>query len=255
MVAILGILRELYELEDLKMNIKFEVQVLCNNINFRIEDIPPTSTLARRELPGKEKNTDFNVKPGSVVPTTSPVQSSPTLAPQAAMTTLSPALTPLAAVSATSNGDSKSVVVATEPEVASVSADAELSGSEQFLIPNMMSHVVINPSLSIVSNPAYRRIVCVAVDRALREILPPVVERCTATACITMKHIVLKDFVMESNEMNLSTAAQRMSVNLAASLAIITCKEPLRISIGNHLRSLLTQVNIDAITLHIHLIS
>ena len=38
-MSILSVLRELYELEDLKQYIKFEVQVLCKNINIKIEDI------------------------------------------------------------------------------------------------------------------------------------------------------------------------------------------------------------------------
>ena len=45
LMALLGVLRDLYETEDLKMNIKFEVQVLCKNTNIRIEDIPRTGEL------------------------------------------------------------------------------------------------------------------------------------------------------------------------------------------------------------------
>ena len=34
------------------------------------------------------------------------------------------------------------------------------------------------------------------------------------------------------------SAAHMMVQNLAGSLALVTCKEPLRVSMGNHLRSL-----------------
>ena len=36
-----------------------------------------------------------------------------------------------------------------------------------------------------------------------------------------------------------------MIANLAGSLALVTCKEPLRVSISNHLRSLLLRVTQD----------
>ena len=63
LMALLGVLREMYETEDLKMNIKFEVQVLCKNINIKIEDIQRTSQLTTIPVPIKDsRNPDFNVK-------------------------------------------------------------------------------------------------------------------------------------------------------------------------------------------------
>ena len=74
LMGLLGVLRELYELEDLKMNIKFEVQVLCKNINIRIEDIPRTSSLGTQPVPVKNsQNPDFTVK------ATVSIQQSPSL--------------------------------------------------------------------------------------------------------------------------------------------------------------------------------
>ena len=45
---------------------------------------------------------------------------------------------------------------------------------------------------------------------------------------------------MESDEAKMRKAAQLMISNLAGSLALVTCKEPLRASISTHLRNLLT---------------
>ena len=78
LVALLGFLRELYELEDLKMNIKFEVQVLCKNINIKIEDIPRTNLLSSLPLPLKNaQNPDFAVKTVAVPPSPLPSHTSP----------------------------------------------------------------------------------------------------------------------------------------------------------------------------------
>ena len=78
-----------------------------------------------------------------------------------------------------------------------------------------------------------------AVDRAIREIIQPVVERSVTIASVTTKQILLKDFATEPNEQHLRNGAHLMISNLAGSLALVTCKEPLRVSISNHLRSLL----------------
>jgi CCR4-NOT transcription complex subunit 1 len=235
LMAILGVMRELYELEDLKMNIKFEVQVLCNNINVKMEDIPRGISLNNRILPKKDKNPDFNVKAGAPG-STSPLTSAPVTPVLPVNTILSPSPTPLASLPPTMRSYTEEIPEKQLP----VASD---SLSEQTVIPNLSSHVIVNPALAFfVKNPNYRRIVSLAMDRAIREMIQPVVERCSTIACVTMKQLILKDFLAEPNESHLRTAAQLMITNLAGSLALVTCKEPLRISIGNHLRSLLSQV-------------
>jgi CCR4-NOT transcription complex subunit 1 len=63
LIAVLGVLRDIYEVVDLKMNIKFEVQVLCKNINIRIEEIPRLNSLASLTAPAKDgRNPDERVK-------------------------------------------------------------------------------------------------------------------------------------------------------------------------------------------------
>lgn len=51
----------------------------------------------------------------------------------------------------------------------------------------------------------------------------------------------MKDFAMEGDEEKMGTAAHLMVQNLAGSLALVTCKEPLRISMVTHIRNLLLQ--------------
>jgi len=59
-------------------------------------------------------------------------------------------------------------------------------------------------------------------------------------ACITTKELVVKDFALEGSEAKMRSAAQLMVSNLAGSLAVVTCKEPLRLSMATQLRNLLT---------------
>jgi CCR4-NOT transcription complex subunit 1 len=254
LVSVLGLLRELYEIDDLKMNIKFEIQVLCKNIDVRIEDVPKTSIVAQLPLPSKERSPDFNVKgvAGGVRPPPSP----PLMAQQPPQ--VSPLLQPITA-GLVQNQPQYGVPIQSQPVQPAAEVpveDQKLQGldlnipQEQTVIPNLSSYINISTSLQFfVKNPAMRKVVALAVDRAIREIIQPVVERSVTISCVTTKQLVLKDFALEPNEQQLRTAAHLMVSNLAGSMALVTSKEPLRVSIGNHIRTFLSSTITDQATL------
>lgn len=206
-MGLLSVFRSLYDVEDLKMNIKFEIEVLCKNLNVKLDEIEKRDDLSLRVGPNKEKNPDFNTKLSSA---------------------------PASSQAAQSSADVKS---SGDPSNA---AGGPVAFHDQTVIPNLASYVQINPSISLFNaNPTLKRVVPVAVDRAIREIIQPVVERSVTIACITTKELIVKDFAMESDENKMRKAAQLMVSNLAGSLALITCKEPLRGSVATNLRNLL----------------
>ena len=258
LISLLSVMRELYELEDLKMNIKFEVQVLCKNIGVRIEDIPRTEILQTCDAPVKDKNPDFNVKvSGTVQPAsgTSPgskATSPPPPTPSTPLVSPSPSMMNSALVSGqVVQGSSGGVLslASTREEDPSADKPAEQfvsTSMDQVVIPYLGPHVVINANLPLFTRqPNLRKLVPVAIDKAIREIITPVVERSVSIACWSTKQIVLTDFVFEPNEQLLRNAAHLMVSNLAGGLALVTCKEPLRISMANHLRSILQQATND----------
>ena len=255
-MGLLGVFRALYQVEDLKMNIKFEVEVLCKNLNIKLEDIlPRTAALALRIKPLKEKNPDFNMK-SSMVPAVPPVSvpaadASAIPQPGGHVVGCSDVKPPLT---------NATPVVVSQPAAAAAANGGQIksTGSEQqTVIPNLAAYVTINPSLAqlgqqspgitvspglttALSNVTLKKAVPIAVDRAIREIIQPVVERSVTIACITTKEIVTKDFATEGDENKTRKAAQLMVANLAGSLALVTCRDPLRTSISTHLRQLLT---------------
>ena len=79
--------------------------------------------------------------------------------------------------------------------------------------------------------------VVTAVTRAIEEIAAPVVERSVAIATIATKALVTKDFSRESDEEKVRQAAQTMGRVLAGSLALVTSKEPMKISMSNNIRT------------------
>ena len=76
------------------------------------------------------------------------------------------------------------------PQATADASKEQNAFQEQTVIPNLASYVQINPSITLFnSNPTLKRIVPVAVDRAIREIIQPVVERSVTIACITAKEV------------------------------------------------------------------
>jgi CCR4-NOT transcription complex subunit 1 len=248
-MGLMGVLRELYDLEDLKMNIKFEVkirspkifvhkflstsltppltpcftisslfpssqiEVLSKHLGLKIDEVPAQRVLCHRLQPRKDKAADFNVRPSAVVQAVEPTpepEPAPTPPPQ------------------------PSVVAPAEPV------------AEQTVIPNLAAYVTVNGSLALLAaHPQLKAIVALAVDRAIREVIQPVVERSSTIACITTKELVAKDFALEASEAKMRKAAQLMVANLAGSLAVVTSRDPLRLSMINHLRLLLQQSPMD----------
>ncbi|OWM64897.1 hypothetical protein CDL15_Pgr028614 [Punica granatum] len=112
--------------------------------------------------------------------------------------------------------------------------------------PALNTHVVINQKLSTLGlHMHFQRVVPIAMDRAIKEIVPAIVQRSVTIATQTTKEVVLKDYALESDETRIYNAAHLMVASLAGSLAHVTCKEPLRASISSQLRNSLQGLNIS----------
>ena len=243
LMGLMSVFRALYNVDDLKMNIKFEVEVLCKNLGLKLEDIPmrKDADLSKRVSPVKEKNPDFNLKSQALVAAAAtPLKGSDQgLAVSAANTML---ISP----------DNKSSTASSGGDSAKSVGTSNSGEQQQTVIPNLAAYVNVNPNLTQlfhqvqgsplsthISADLLKRLVPIAVDRAIREIIQPVVERSVSIACITTKAIVTKDYAMEADENKMRKASQLMVANLAGSLALVTCREPLHTSISTHLRTLL----------------
>jgi CCR4-NOT transcription complex subunit 1 len=62
-------------------------------------------------------------------------------------------------------------------------------------------------------------------------------------SCVTAKEIVLKDFSAEVNENLIHRAAQLFVASLAGSIALVTCRQPLRAAFNQHIRHSLLAAN------------
>jgi hypothetical protein len=92
------------------------------------------------------------------------------------------------------------------------------------------------------SEKRVRKLLGQAVDNSIVEILPPVVDRSVTIALITTRELVLKDFAYDGNAEKVLMAADSSVQSLAGSLALVTCREPLRMSLNTNLRKTFEQL-------------
>ncbi|KAJ3415017.1 hypothetical protein HDV05_005662 [Chytridiales sp. JEL 0842] len=179
LMAIMKMLAELYYFAELKLNLKFEIEVLCKKIQLDIKDIEPTAIVRNR--PAKQMTFPKANTPGAEVAT----------------------------------------------HLAGQNAQGQLGSQNQLNqeeggvgYPNILGYITFNPNLPIFNaQPSIKRIVHFAIDRAIREIISPVVERSVTIAAIATRELILKDFALEPNEEKMRKAAHLMVQNLSGSLA------------------------------------
>lgn len=306
--GVLSLMKEIYLVDDLKLNMKLELQLLTKTLKVDVNDVICSDLLRGRPAPDKEQNPDFNTKkqpnsspqraspagspppelqqsylpsgsgrtsiptftlseaqPSSEpralsVPSTQPLNSGPPNVPQGLITsTLSVpgdvssdissmlANTSLSSAASTSGfqrtnvhsyGGVATTVASADQQIPAASS---FNQSEQMLIPSLAQYIQISPSLVLFQTaPQLKRLIPLAIDRAIREIIQPVVERSCAIAFLTTKELTLKDFANEPDVGKIRRAALQMVQQLAGSLALVTSKEPLRVSMGNQLLLMLS---------------
>ncbi|KAL0577902.1 CCR4-NOT core subunit cdc39 [Marasmius crinis-equi] len=218
LMAVMSILAELYFFAELKLNYKFEIEVLCTSLDIDLDAVEPSMVLRNRPNaenlagpPLPEYVEDINSLPmGGYDP---------------------------GSAQHLSQGDSQQVL-----GLATTASDSttELGPLIEAILNNLERSVQISRQLApLDSNPSFRRAVQFAAYRAVRDIISPVVERSVTIAGISTKELVAKDFATEAHDDKLRKAAHSMAQKLAGSLALVTCKEPLKVSLASNIRTML----------------
>ncbi|KMU71752.1 general negative regulator of transcription subunit 1 [Coccidioides immitis RMSCC 3703] len=197
LMDIIALLMEIYHFAEIKMILKFEIEVLCGDLQLDHKTIEPSTCI--RERP-------------------------PQLEDGLVATSIAEGLEGFDEMSlAGLNRASRNERISPAAIISS--------------LPNLDQILVYPPSANAVIDPnVLRQIVHTAVERAIAEIIAPVVERSITIASISTAQLILKDFAMEPDEEKVRQAAGAMVRALAGSLAVVTCKEPLKINMTNYIR-------------------
>ncbi|GER44883.1 transcription regulators [Striga asiatica] len=267
-MGILGLLAEIYAMPNLKMNLKFEIEVLFKNLGVDLKDVTPTSLL-KDKVREVEGNPDFSNKDmgSSQPPIPNEAKSGVVSIPNQVEVPLDVAApahsgghsrmvsqfaTPLHHSSATLTEDEKMVSLGFPDQLPSAQSLLQVQTpllSNQLPLPaaNVEQQVVVNKKLQAYGlHVHFQSILPIAMDRAVKEIVSSIVQRSVSIATQTTKELVLKDYAMEPDETLIRNAAHLMVARLAGSLAHVTCKEPLRGSISGQLRNALQSLSITS---------
>lgn len=247
-MAIMNVLAELHQEPDLKLNLKFEIEVLCKNLDIDVAQLKPAVYL---KDPEKLRQLEYQLSQPAKKETQPAMQltqpiAQPTNNPPATMNSEEIASvsgsssTPPSSVTNSSATPTSVLQVAPEPRFSYV--DIQLSGNGA-----LHSHLTINNTLVLFqTHPHLKQLVRPAVERAVQEWIAPVVDRSIKIALTTCEQIVRKDFALDPEEMRMRSAAHYMVRNLTAGMAMITCRDQLLASINTHLKSALQTAMIGA---------
>ncbi|KIX02982.1 uncharacterized protein Z518_06532 [Rhinocladiella mackenziei CBS 650.93] len=197
LMEIVQVLVELYHFAELKLNLKFEIEVLCKDLKLDFKKLEPATVI--RDRP----QTDDDMTNVSALPD--------------GLETFDEMSLNGAINRGVRERLSAVEIMATLPNLEDVLKYPPTSGSPQ--------------DQAIVKSIIYR-----AFDQAIQEIIAPVVERSITIASISTAQLIAKDYAFEPDPEKYRTAARQMVKSLAGSLALVTCKEPLRMSISNYIR-------------------
>ncbi|ODV95699.1 hypothetical protein PACTADRAFT_58766 [Pachysolen tannophilus NRRL Y-2460] len=247
LLGILAILKELYEIGDLKLNLKFEIEVLCNSLNIKLDDIE-ASGIIRSHEPHDIDNLyeSTNVIRGMAKMTLNEPEVS-NMAPSA---TINPAMLQqqqqqllqqqrLAQIQQQQQQQSGFAAGITSAGSVTSTASPLNMNNAQLDNSSLGPFAALHGQTSFVTHPNLKRIFQMAFARSVREILPAVVERVNGIALFTTKSLVTKDFALDGDELKLRLAAQQQVSKLAEKLTIVTCHDLLKEKVHNSLVQLL----------------
>ncbi|XP_026220393.1 CCR4-NOT transcription complex subunit 1 isoform X9 [Anabas testudineus] len=213
-MAIMNVLAELHQEHDLKLNLKFEIEVLCKNLSLDINDLKPGNLLKDKE---KLKNLEEQLS--------APKKEAKPPEDMLPVSTTAPPSTPAATTT---------TCTTTGPPTPQFS----YHDINVYALAGLAPHININVNIPLLqAHPQLKQCVRQSVERAVQELVHPVVERSIKIAMTTCEQIIRKDFALDSEESRMRVAAHHMMRNLTAGMAMITCREPLLMSIATNLKN------------------
>ncbi|ODV92126.1 hypothetical protein CANCADRAFT_717 [Tortispora caseinolytica NRRL Y-17796] len=202
-MGILRLLVEFHRYANLKLNLKFEIEVLFKTLKMDINEVDPSTSL--RETLAVREQVEATTAASSITK---------------GMDNLS--LQQLDQAPLSPSGRHAIVAEPSFSSQALLTARFEISGSSIFAI-----------------QPAMKKVFILALDKTVREVLDPVVERSISVACVTSRCLIAKDYALESDEKKLMDVTSRLVQRLASSLSMVTNLEGFHAALEVNIRAIL----------------
>ena len=267
-LSVFAHLVEIYSLPNIKVNIRFELEVLCKKMNINLRDIDalaaalPARAAVHSAIDETHRGLDFTASPDFTAPPPQP-KATPQLKPpmppsfdthrQKVMMSPQKDVRHQARLPHTVIAQTERPGVPMKHDLAGAmkhnwmdNLDVIQSLIPPFRVPANISAFLKTKRITLAAGSPklveavpsiIASILKLAVEVAVKEVLLPVVERSVVIATNTTRELVRKDFAFDTDDHLLETSVKTMAKSLAASLAVVTAKEPLRASTRRTLQS------------------
>lgn len=231
-MGIMNVLAELHMEPDLKLNLKFEIEVLCKTLSIDLSECRPTMYL--KDV-SRMAEIEPQLSPASKLPQPLPPEIGNQPADRAAMMPGTPTVptTSVATPTSTPNLPPRPQFSYDDVNVNSMATVGSLC--------------TINEQIALFqAYPQLKQLIKVTVEKSIQELMPLVVDRTIKISLTTCEQIIKKDFALDPDESRMRAASHHMVRHMISGLALITCKEPVFISISNNLKTaFMTTLRID----------
>eukprot|EP00928_Gymnodinium_smaydae_P011184 TRINITY_DN14154_c1_g3_i1.p1 TRINITY_DN14154_c1_g3~~TRINITY_DN14154_c1_g3_i1.p1 ORF type:complete len:2535 (+),score=382.87 TRINITY_DN14154_c1_g3_i1:627-7607(+) len=253
-MAVMSLLAEIHDVPNLRTNLMFEVEVLCKHLDIKLAEVErssilvgrspphgsPDLTAARQQQPAETAPDNGRSRADGSAGRAAAADSTATRGAQLRSEAAPFATDPVQYQSDQLARGARPGVVPNVNGPSSIAHGVGIPPSQDvvFVVSNLADLVKINPTITM-----YRRVlqslVPHAVDRAIKEVIAGVVERCSDIACLATVEVVTKDYAVEPDEKIVRSGAELMAKCLASSLALATCDAPLKAALTTHLWSMM----------------
>ncbi|CAM4904070.1 unnamed protein product [Rotaria socialis] len=231
LMGIMSILAEMHGTQDFKLNLKFEIEVLCKHLEIPLNELPIHNILMNKDYFDKlEKQlSNPNAPVASLLPVVTPLaqpsamMASTTASSSSSTTTTTTITTPTTQTAPT-------ITTISEPQY-------RLSDFKPSTFQSLSAMLKINPNLSLFRvHPQLKTHTYSTIEQAINESFQTV-QRSLKVATSAAETIVRKDFLLNPDEQQLRTSARNMVAYLSSGLVLITARTALQEQIQSYMKS------------------
>jgi CCR4-NOT transcription complex subunit 1 len=243
LLSMLSVLVELHNEPDLKLNHKFEIEVLCKNLSLNINDIPVKCILRNYEIVEEQLTKNILPSAGSGIQqipkapdmvqlSNAPIAHIQSMGASQQVHSISQpsgeTLSDLSTVSQASNMQTTQVSQPTTQQQPQMAPKYKITDIRLQSLQNNANLIYINPDIPLLNaQPLLRNLIIPTLDKAVNEIMPHLLDKAVKISVSTAEAILKKDFALDPEENHLRIAARSIVANMSSGMMLITGKEPL----------------------------
>lgn len=239
-LGILKVLSELYQFPDLKLNLRFEIEVLCNNMKIKIEDIEPSIIIRSHQV----GDIQSNILLESAMANLKIENEREVMFQQGIQDGLQTSQVLQQRLGLANSGSSSALPLSSATGFVGTptAVHQNLQQHQQHDVSSEINFQHVLGNTCFATNESLKQLFLAVLNKSVRDILPPAVERAVSIAVTTSRALVLKDFATEPDELKLRTSAVTLVCRLSKGLALATCRDPLKESIQSSIHTLAPQL-------------